>query len=178
MVLEKSPCVKNARAFLILQKMRSIFANYFVCKKVLFATSQQKRKNKKKLEKTIDIPPNQWYSNIRKKHRGDKKMKQNGAFKATEFTKKQINVIYGKAKSGQLKVEKWYMTNLYNLADYYGYDDNRSVEFEEVFIKKILDAIFDGDLETAQKIIKERTDSTYESLSSKNKEKCNRELYI
>lgn len=105
-------------------------------------------------------------------------MKQYGFNKATEFTKKQINVIYGKAKSGQLKVEKWYMSNLYDLADYYGYDDNRSVEFEEVFVKKILNAVFDGDMETAQNIIEERTNKIYESLSRKNKERCNRELYV
>lgn len=31
-------------------------------------------------------------------------MKEYGAFKATDFSKKQINVIFAKAKSGELKI--------------------------------------------------------------------------
>lgn len=53
-------------------------------------------------------------------------MKQYGLMKATEFTKKQVNVIFAKAKHGELKVEKWFISELYTLADYYNYDDNRS----------------------------------------------------
>lgn len=34
-------------------------------------------------------------------------MKNYGAMKATEFTRKQIGVIYSKAKKGELKIEKW-----------------------------------------------------------------------
>ena len=34
-------------------------------------------------------------------------MKQYGANKATEFTKKQIGVIFANAKSGNLKIENW-----------------------------------------------------------------------
>ena len=46
-------------------------------------------------------------------------MKNYGANKATEFSKKQISVIYGMAKRVELKVEKWVMSDLYDLADYY-----------------------------------------------------------
>ena len=42
-------------------------------------------------------------------------MKVYGTYFATEFTKKQINVIYGKAKNGELKVEKWFIRDLYEL---------------------------------------------------------------
>ena len=69
-------------------------------------------------------------------------MKEYGANKATEFSKKQISVIYSKAKNGELKVEKWYMSRLYDLAEYYGYDYNRSVEFEERSILKIIESVF------------------------------------
>ena len=47
-------------------------------------------------------------------------MKQKGPYKSTEFTRKQINVLYGKAKSGELKVEKWVMKEFYDLAEYRG----------------------------------------------------------
>lgn len=58
--------------------------------------------------------------------------------KTTEFTKKQINVIYSMAKQDKLKVEKWYINNLYSLADYYNYDSNGSTELEERFVLNIL----------------------------------------
>ena len=94
-------------------------------------------------------------------------MKVYGSRKATEFTKKQIGVIYAKAKNGELKVEKWYMDHLYNLADYYGYDDNRSVEDEERNILNILALVFNNELAKAQEIITEQTDMELNLLSRK-----------
>lgn len=49
-------------------------------------------------------------------------MKQYGAMKATEFSRKQIGVIFAKAKAGELKVEKFVMSDFYTMADYYDYD--------------------------------------------------------
>ena len=63
-------------------------------------------------------------------------MKQYGFFKATEFSAKQISVIYRKAKNGELNVEKWVINRLYELAEYYNYDSNGSVSDEEIDIKK------------------------------------------
>lgn len=80
-------------------------------------------------------------------------MKQYGFNKATEISAKQINVIYGCAKRGDLKVEKWVMKKMYNLADYYGYDYNGSVEREEASVKRILDAVFAKDYQEAQRLI-------------------------
>lgn len=101
-------------------------------------------------------------------------MKRYGANKATEFTKKQISVIYGKAKSGDLKVEKWYMSRLYDLADYYGYDDNKSVEESERNILEILKNIFAGKVETAQKLIDECTERTFYKLSARYQKSADR----
>lgn len=95
------------------------------------------------------------------------KMKQYGAHKATEFSKKQINVIFAKAKKGDLKVEKWYMSELYNLADYYGYDDSKSVEFDEAWVLRILEAVFSGDNEEAQKLIDSTTENWFNRYSLK-----------
>lgn len=105
-------------------------------------------------------------------------MKQYGAMKATEFTKKQINVIYGKAKSGALKVEKWFITELYNLADYYGFDDNRSVEADEREVKLILEAVFANDNVKAQKLIEKTADRWFNSYSRKNQAKCDRNAFV
>jgi hypothetical protein len=80
-------------------------------------------------------------------------MRQYGAMKATEFTKKQIGVIYSMNKQGILTVEADKMNEFYKLADYYGYDDNRSVERAEQNILRILEAVFTKDIEKAQKLI-------------------------
>lgn len=105
-------------------------------------------------------------------------MKQYGYFKATEFTKKQISVIYSKAKSGELKVEKWFMSHLYNLDDYYGYDDNRSVEESELAVLKILKSVFDGDIKTAQKLINETENKWFNLYGRKTQAKCDRTVFV
>lgn len=96
-------------------------------------------------------------------------MRNYGANKATEFTKKQIGAIYRMAKNGELKVEKWVISDFYDLADYYGYDDNGSVEASERKIKKILDAVFEKDNEKAQELINDYTEKTFELLSKKTR---------
>lgn len=78
--------------------------------------------------------------------------------KATEFTQKQINVIYGCAKRGELKVEKWLMKELYKEADFYGYDYNGSTSDSERKVLRLLEKVFDRNYEEAQKIIDNMTD--------------------
>lgn len=103
-------------------------------------------------------------------------MKTYGANKATEFSKKQINVIYGMAKRAELSVEKWVIREFYNLADYYGFDDNRSVEASERKIMNILEAVFANDLVTAQAAIDEYTTSTFEKFGRKVQATLDRSL--
>ena len=103
-------------------------------------------------------------------------MKTYGAMKATEFTKKQINVLFAKAKKGELKIEKWYIGELYNLAEYYGYDDNGSVAEHESLIKDILEFVFAGEIEKAQTKITEHTNDWFERMSFKTQERTSREL--
>lgn len=100
-------------------------------------------------------------------------MKSYGANKATEFYKSHINFLYKLAKQEKIKVEKWVMSDFYNLADYYGYDDNKSVEYAERKILKILDAA-QNDLELTQELIDEYTEHTFKLLSNKNKAKSDR----
>lgn len=103
-------------------------------------------------------------------------MKNYGMNKATEFSRKQIGVIYYKAKAQELKVEKWIMSDLYDMADYYGYDDNGAVADAERRILAILDAVFAKDLDKAQELINEYTERTWNLLGKKSKEKANRDL--
>lgn len=126
------------------------------------------------------MPFGVWYNiDVPKGNRkGSNKMKQYGFNKATEFTRKQINVVWAKAKNCELKIEKWIMSDLYNLADYYGTDDNRSVEQSERSILRILDAVFGGKLETAQNLINEYTESTYNLLGANRKAKIDRTAMV
>ena len=80
-------------------------------------------------------------------------MKSYGFKKATEFTKKQINVIYALNKQGILIVPQNKLRDFYDLADYYGYDDNNMVGFREGFIIMIINAAFAKDYEKAQELI-------------------------
>lgn len=88
-------------------------------------------------------------------------MKQYGNKKATEFNKRDLSPIYKMAKDGELKVEKWFMNELYDLAEYYGYDDNRAVEFMEKDVLDILKA------EDKQSAIDEVSNKWFERLSKK-----------
>lgn len=103
-------------------------------------------------------------------------MKKYGVNKATEFTKKQINVIFGMAKRGELKVQKFVMQNFYDLAEYYGYDDNKNIETCEKRILDILENAFAGNREIAQALIDEYTEMTYNQLSNKNKKLADKNL--
>lgn len=82
-------------------------------------------------------------------------MRSYGAMKATEFTKKQINVLYALNKNGVLEIAPEVLKRFYNLADYYGYDDNGSVEWDERKVLIIIDAVFAKDYEKAQRFINE-----------------------
>ena len=103
-------------------------------------------------------------------------MKNYGANKATEFSKKQIIVIYGMAKRGELNVEKWVISDLYDLADYYGYYDNGTVEYAEREVKSILESVFAGDVESAQTKIDAYTEKHFNLLSIKYQKKANRDF--
>ena len=77
-------------------------------------------------------------------------MKNYGAMKATEFTKKQVNVIFACNKQGKIKVSDKAIKKLYNLADFYNYDDNGNVEILESFVLIAIENLFDNDYESAQ----------------------------
>lgn len=103
-------------------------------------------------------------------------MKQYGARYATEFTKKQIGVIYRMAKAGELNVEQWIMSNLYDLADYFGYDDNRNVADSERKVLQILEAVFSGKISDAQDLIDAYTADKFARTSAKRQKTLNREM--
>lgn len=103
-------------------------------------------------------------------------MRRYGMNQATEFSKKQISVIYCKAKAGELKVEKWVMSEFYDLADFYGVDWNGSITTLEQRILHILESVFSGDLEKAQDQIDFFTKSLFKDLSIKRMNSVDRAL--
>ena len=105
-------------------------------------------------------------------------MKYYGANKATEFTRKQINVIFAKAKRGELKVEKWFIGTLYDLAEYYGYDSNGSVAEKESSILNILESVFSGNIKKAQEDINFLTNKIYNSYGRKMQAGIDRSVFI
>lgn len=96
--------------------------------------------------------------------------------KATEFSAKQIGVIYRAAKAGEIRVEKWVSKDLYDMADFYGYDDNCTIERAETKVLAILEAVFNKDMNKAQELIDQYTESTWNLLSVKAQQKANRQL--
>lgn len=105
-------------------------------------------------------------------------MTQYGMNKATEFSKKQIGVIYRLAKTGELKVEKWFMSDLYDLAEYYGYDNGGMIEYRERDVLRILDCIFAGDMEAAQNLINIFEEKWFNMYTKKYQAKINREQLV
>ena len=95
--------------------------------------------------------------------------------KSTEFTTKQINVVYGCAKRGELKVEKWLMKELYNDAEYYGYDYNGTMESNERTVMQLLESVFSKNYEKAQQCINELT-ADFELYGKKFRQQADRTL--
>ena len=96
--------------------------------------------------------------------------------KATEFNRKQIGAIYRLAKAGELKVEKWAMSRMYDLSDFYGFDQNNMINIEEGKIQRIIEAVFSEDLKEAQQLIDWYTRTEWETYSTKWQTKANRNL--
>ena len=103
-------------------------------------------------------------------------MKTSDTTNSTKITRKQINVIYAKAKSGDLKIERWLMNELYDLPEWPDYDmDKTTIRFKENVLK-ILDAVFANDLEKAQELINETADSRYTKLAAPTRGKLIRSI--
>lgn len=75
------------------------------------------------------------------------------------ITRKQIDVIFSKAKAGELNVEKWMMKTLYQVTEIGSLPYTTYVE-----IKHILDDIFSGNISNAQRLIDEMTEEEYKKL--------------
>ena len=96
--------------------------------------------------------------------------------KATNISRKQIGVIFGKAKRGELKVQRFVMSDFYDIADFYNYDDNGNVERAEAQIRRILDEVFAGNDQKAQELIDSYTEALFNQLGINAQKKVNRTL--
>lgn len=101
-------------------------------------------------------------------------MKQYGMNQATEFSTKQIGVVYRAAKNQDLRIEKWYINRMYDLADFYGIDENGSVASEEGTIKRILEAVFAKDYTKAQALIDDEQDHIFNLFTAKKQKAIDR----
>ena len=79
------------------------------------------------------------------------------------ITRKQIDVVFSKAKAGELNVEKWMMNSLYRMTEMGSLPYTTYVE-----IKHILDDIFSGNISNAQRLINEMTEEEYKKLCKYN----------
>lgn len=75
------------------------------------------------------------------------------------ITRKQIDVIFSKAKAGELNVEKWMINSLYRMTEMGSFPYTTYVE-----IKHILDDVFSGNISNAQRLIDEMTEEEYKKL--------------
>lgn len=103
-------------------------------------------------------------------------MKSYGPNKATSFSRKQIGVIYRNAKEGNLHLEKWLVSRLYDMADFYGADYNGSVELEERYILAAIDAVFGDDLAKAQEKLDNYRDHCLTHFTQSYTEKLDRTI--
>ncbi len=79
------------------------------------------------------------------------------------ITRKQIDVIFSKAKAGELNVEKWMMNSLYRMTEMGSLPYTTYVE-----IKHMLDDVFSGNISNAQRLIDEMTEEEYKKLCKYN----------
>lgn len=79
------------------------------------------------------------------------------------ITRKQIDVIFSKAKAGELNVEKWMINSLYRMTEMGSLPYTTYVE-----IKHILDDVFSGNISNAQRLIDEMTEEEYKKLCKYN----------
>lgn len=96
--------------------------------------------------------------------------------KATEFSKGQISMIYRMAKEGKIRIERWMINDLYTIAEYYGYDDNRAIADYEMRVLKVIKAAEQNDIEQMQELIDDFTAHEFKNLSIKNQARVNREI--
>lgn len=79
------------------------------------------------------------------------------------ITRKQIDIIFSKAKAGELNVEKWMMNSLYRMTEMGSLPYTTYVE-----IKHMLDDVFSGNISNAQRLIDEMTEEEYKKLCKYN----------
>ena len=97
-------------------------------------------------------------------------------FEFSGVTKKQVNVIFAAAKREELKIERWVISEFYDVASYSGYDDNGAAEKESDEISSIVEDIFNKDIESAQNRINMFATSYMNKMIPSKKETLNHNL--
>ena len=77
-------------------------------------------------------------------------MEQYGANKKAEVNSK---LIYRAAKEGRISIPLWYFMEAKSVGEYYGYDDNRSIERAEGRFQIVTKALEEGNDIEAQRLV-------------------------
>lgn len=71
-----------------------------------------------------------------------------------QLTRKQAGVIFGASKRGEIKISKNFIAKMYEVADFYGYDDNGTKQLLNDGFKAIVDTFFNDRANTQTEIDK------------------------
>lgn len=104
-------------------------------------------------------------------------MKTYGTFVATDIDRKKVKSLWAMAKRGTLVVEHWFGTELFRLANYFGYESEKA-EQREKQVLNILDALDEHHVKTAQELIYKTTSQWYNEMSDKQREQISRAKFV
>lgn len=104
-------------------------------------------------------------------------MKQYGTFVATEIGRKRVIKLYAMAKKGLLVIEHWFSSELFHLSKYFGYSTKKAEKREEQVLE-ILDALDNGNIKQAQKLIYDTTAQWYDEMTDKEREQVCRSRFV
>lgn len=96
--------------------------------------------------------------------------------KSSTISRKQVGVLYGMAKRGEVKIEKFVMADFYNIADYYGYDDNRTLENDESSLKEMINLAFEKKYDELQEAVNKYSEKLFHGFSKKRQQESDRSL--
>lgn len=141
----------------------------------------------KNLQKTLDILDIYeliCYNIIKiKREANSKKLEREKVMKAyangmksSTVSRKQVGVLYGMAKRGEVKIEKFVMADFYDISDYYGYDDNRTLENDESSLKEMINLAFEKKYDELQEAVDKYSEKLFHSFSKKRQQESDRSL--
>lgn len=92
----------------------------------------------------------------------------------SSITRKQVNVLFAKAKAGELKIERFAISAMYDLADGYFWEAGESMKEDEKNVKAAVNNVFNGKMSAAQDRINKYTAEIFGRCTEKKQAELNR----